>query len=503
MSHSNNSVEGIFLLFMGTHGINLTIEQKQSLKLSPAQLQIIEILQLSSVALEERVNAELMENPVLEVDERAHEDPVSRLDRFELQHSSDNTGERYNYDSARDQGPAYSDEHSSDYLDDKMRYDQMDVSPSPSSPSYSRETGSPGVADFEKFYTAEETLTDHLMAQLHAVKCPPGVRRACRFVIYSLDENGFVNMTPEELEEASENTAEEFRQALPIVKSFDPAGIAARDLEECLCMQLDPEDELTDDAANVIHRLSDIASGNIRSIMKDLKIPQERVIRIIELIRGLDPKPGARFSSGTSQKYITPDVIADIEGNEVVIRMAGSVPHLILSPYYTDLIKSTSDSEVSSYLKDRIERATQLIRSIESRSNTIINVTRIILERQEDFLSSPSPVLKPLSMQEVADALEIHVSTVSRAVADKYLKCPRGTYSLRSFFTAEVAGGTRDSILGRIRELISAEDPAHPLSDQKIADMLSEEGTEISRRTVAKYRDEAGILPTSQRKRRF
>ena len=310
-------------------------------------------------------------------------------------------------------------------------------------------------------------------------------------------------MTPEELEAASENTAEEFEKAIPIVQSMDPAGVAASNLEECLKLQLDPADEMTEDACKVIGMLTEIAAGNFREVIRSTGITMERLKAIIDLIRKLDPKPGSRFSSGTSQKYITPDVIAEINGEDLVIRVTGRIPHLSLNQYYTDLVRNTEDKDVTKYLRDRIDRANLLIRSIEQRNSTIINVARLILSRQSQFLQNGNNSLKPLSMQEVADEIGVNVSTVSRAVNGKYLKCPAGTFAMKHFFTGEVGGCTRDSILKRIRELIDSEDPAKPLSDQKIADILTSENIEISRRTVAKYRDEAGILPTSSRKKRI
>lgn len=436
--------------------LGFVTEQKQTMKLSSAQLQMIEILQLSALELEQKVQTELTENPVLEADEHWQDENTIRTDTYrESIHYSDN------------------------------------------------QDSEEGVSAFEKFYIQEDTLTDHLMKQLHAVSCPDNVRRACRFVIYSLDDNGFLDMSPAELEAASENTAEEFEQAVPIVQSMDPAGIAAANLEECLKLQLDPSDELTEDACKVIGMLKEIAAGNFRDIIKAAGISMERLKAVIELIRSLDPKPGARFSSGNSQKYITPDVVAEMSGDELVIRVTGRIPNLSLNPYYTDLVKSSDNQEVAAYLKERIDRANLLIRGIEQRNSTIINVARLILLRQSQFLQNGENSLKPLSMQEVADEIGVNVSTVSRAVNGKYLKCPAGTYAMKHFFTGEVGGGTRDSILKRIRELIDSEDPAKPLSDQKIADILTSENIEISRRTVAKYRDEAGILPTSARKKRI
>ena len=467
--------------------IELTTEIRQTMKLTPAQLQTIEILQMNATQLEERINSELMENPVLEVDEAKEESQADTKLSIDIAKTEHSAGEE------RFEEPPNFD-----------RYDDHDYWESGvHSYGQSSSEASGGIADYEKYYQAEATLTDHLMNQLHAVSCPDNVRRACRFVIYSLDSNGLLDMDPDELESVSENTAEEFRQAIPIVQSMDPPGVGARNLEECLCLQLDPDDELSEDARKIIKRLGDISAGKIKAVIKETGIQQDRFVRVMELIKTLDPRPGARYSDGNARKLITPDVIAEVNGGHAGIYMGGSAPKLCLSQYYAEMAESTTDEEVRKYLKERIERASGLIRNIEQRSNTIINVTRVILEHQSQFLQPGKHTLRPLTMQEVADELEIHISTVSRAVNGKYLKCPGGTYALRSFFTAEVAGGTRDSIRSRIKELIGSEDPEHPLSDQKITDILASEGTEISRRAVAKYRDEAGILSTSQRRKRF
>lgn len=436
--------------------LTFAIEQKQTLKLSAAQLQTIEILQLSALELEQKVQAELNENPVLEIDENAMDSETLRTEIY-----------RESFDSS------------------------------------DRSSDEEGAAAYEKFYVREDTLVDHLMKQLHAISCPDNVRRACRFVIYSLDNNGFLSMSPEDLEAESENTAEEFRQAIPIVQSMDPSGVAAGDVTECLKLQLDPSGESYEDACKVIDMLPELASGNVRKVTRETGIAADRLKSLLPLIQSLDPKPGARFSSGESLKHVAPDVTAQLENGELLIRVAGRIPQLILNPYYLEMARNSADKDVSKYLKERIDSAGLLIRGIEQRNDTIINVTRVILTRQSRFLQNGEHTLEPLTMQEVADEIGVNVSTVSRAVSGKYLKCPAGTYALKYFFTGEVAGGTRDSILKRIRSLIDGEDPAKPLSDQKIAEMLSSEGIEISRRTVAKYRDEAGILPTSARRKRI
>lgn len=459
-------------------GTDIRIEQTQTMKINPAQLQKIEILQMTQLELEEKIRVELMENPVLEIAEAGREerDGYQEAEEYEGMHGNDDLP----YDSYDDHD--YWDAHGT---------------------QAAGTDGDEGIAAFERFYRTEETLGEYLLKQLGSTGLPDAVRRAAGYIIYSLNADGYLDTGLDEIAGLASCTAEEAESALAAVQSLDPAGAGARSVEECLCLQLDPEDELYEDAGRVIRDyLRDIAFGNIKAITSSLGIDAARLVRIIELIRTLDPKPGQRFSDNMPVQYMEPDVYAETSEGEIQVHLAGAQPQLCLSSYYTSLVKNSSDAAVTDYLKERISSASRLIQNIEQRNRTLLNVTKAVMQHQISFIELGPKALSPLTMQEIADELGINVSTVSRAVSGKHIHCGGGTYALRQFFTSEVSGMARDSVLERIKELIAGEDPAHPLSDQKIADMLSAEDIEISRRTVAKYRDSAGILSTSMRRKR-
>ena len=462
-------------------GTGLSVEQKQTLRINPAQLQKIEILQMSSLELEEKIRTELMENPVLEISENAKEG----IDDRAGEQGQDDKYEESDY-------PSY------DSYDD---HDYWESHGSRGASSSDNERS--GIEAFEDFYRREETLGEYLIKQLGAVRCTDEVRRAAGYVIYSLNDDGYFDTELSEIALMAKCSDEEAEEALKTVQSLDPPGVGAGSVEECLCLQLDPEDELAEDARSVIMRhLREIAYGNIKAITGSLPISAERLVRIIELIRTLDPKPCSRFGDNMPVQYMDPDVYADIIDGEIVIRLAGAQPHLQLSSYYSNLVRSSSDKAVVDYLKERIDSASRFIRNIEQRNNTIMEISRAVMRHQSGFIEFGAKALRPLTMQQIADELDINVSTVSRAVSGKYIHCGGSTYAIKQFFNSEVGGVARDSALESIKELIASEDRSHPLSDQKIADALAGQGLEISRRTVAKYRDEAGIPSASMRKMR-
>lgn len=462
-------------------GNGLAVGQSQTMKINPAQLQRIEILQMSAAQLEEKIRAEIMENPVLEIAAPSAEESNGIREKAER--------EEFPYHNYEDlPGDSY-DDH--DYWDEH------------GAATYQTYYAGEGAADFEKFYRTEETLAEYLLKQLGHINCAETVKRAAGYIIYSLNSDGFLVSELSEIADMASCRIEEAESALTIVQSLDPVGVGARNTIECLCLQLDPDDKLSEDAAKIINGyLSEIAVGNIKSITRELNITAERLMRIIEVIRNLDPKPCSRFADNIPVQYMVPDVYAELIDGDVTVYLAGDQPHLCLSSYYSSLVRNSSDPEVITYLKERIESASRLIQNIEQRNRTILNVTGAIMQHQRSFFDYGIKALQPLTMQEIAQELDISVSTVSRAISGKHIYCGGSTYAIKQFFSSEVGGQARNSVLERIKELITGEDPAHPLSDQKIADILVRENIDISRRTVAKYRDSAGILPTTMRRRR-
>lgn len=450
-------------------------ELNTSIKLTPAQLRTIEILQMSNAELQQMISNELLENPVLEY-ASADADASAQAPESDSDSSYD-----------------------SDDFDKYDSYDRCDQYTRPVSSGLS--VGASKAAEFEAFYQSSETLKDHLLSQLMGSVCCDNVRDAAEFIIYSLDDNGYIDISLEEIAADCSHTLEEISAALDIVRSMDPPGLAAWTLEECLRLQLDPECEQYDDICRVIESmLHEVATGDIRKISKTLEIEPDKVARIISVIKSLDPKPGARFSDGSAMQYVIPDIDVEVIAGSAIVHMIDTGMPLGLSSYYCNLMRTTDNKEVLQYLKKKIEGANQLIENIEQRKRTVESVTLAILERQRHFLEPGNKILEPLTMQQIADDIGVHVYTVSRAVRGKYIRFPTATYPLKYFFTNEVGGVSRDSIYSKIRQIIEEENHAKPLSDQEIADILLTRGVKASRRTVAKYRDSMGILPKSLRK---
>lgn len=452
-------------------GASLELNQKQTLKLAPAQIQAVEILQMSSVELKERINAELLSNPVLEIDESNHES--------------------YNYESAE------SLEYAEDRYDDTDRWDGSWADAG----VVSREYRGSGASDFEKYMHSELTLHEHLINQLVGAKCSEAVRDAAEIIVYSIDSSGYLENDVSEIADIHGIAYDIAEKALRLVRKFDPAGIGSSNLQECLKSQIDISESLYEQMCMVIDSmLNDVAKGDIRGIARKTGVTSAQAQQMCARIRGLEPKPGMRFSDGSAVQYVVPDVMVELNHGKAYIHLYGSQPKLSINDYYLRMYESSDNGEVKEYLKDRIGSAEHMIDSIERRNATIVNVTRSILEHQEQFLNYGNRILLPLTMQDIADDLGIHVSTVSRAVNGKYIMLAGSTYSMKYFFSNDVNGSSREEVVSEMLKIITEEDPGKPLSDQKITDLLISKGFDISRRTVAKYREKEGILPKSMRK---
>ena len=454
-------------------GASLELNQKQTIKLTPAQMQAVEILQMSSIELRQKISDELLENPVLEID--------------------------YPPAGETDPGQAEYMDYDEDSYDDK---DRWDGTWSENAGMITNDYRGQGAVDFEKYLHSEKTLHEHLSNQLMGIKCSDEIRDAAEIVIYSIDSSGYLEADADELAGVYGVEVTVMENAVSIVRGVDPQGIGYKTLQECLKSQLNASDSMYEQICTVIdNMLSEVARGDLKSITKTVGVSYDQASDICNAIRKLEPKPGMRYSDGSAIQYVSPDVSVELDHGRAYISIYGSQPRLAINEYYQNMYETSGEGEVRDYLKDKIGRVNQLIDNIERRNTTIVNVTRSILEHQEHFLNPGNRVLLPLTMQEVADDLGIHVSTVSRAVNGKYLMLAGSTYSLKYFFSTDVNGSSREDVVQEMRKIISEEDPSKPLSDQKISEILISRGFDISRRTVAKYRDAEGILPKSLRKR--
>ena len=452
-------------------GYELTIEQTQKLSMTPELIQAIQILQYNNQELNEYIDKELLENPILESE--YHKESDTEID----------------IDSLRDQ-LIQADEN-------VEAYKQWE--PHSASDEYS----------YENFVAFNYTLTEFLIEQLHFSSLKGQYVEIGRYIIENIDDNGYLSMSLEEICSVLEVDLESCERVLDTIHTFEPSGVGARNLNESLIIQLASLGELTDEIEFIIsNRLKDLADNKYALISKEMGISISEVQGIADMIKKLEPKPGRSFDSDNSIKYILPDIyVEDVNGEYIVSANDGSTPNLHISSYYNSLIEEAkSDKELSSYLNNRFNSAMWLMKSIEQRKKTIFNVASAIVQYQNDFFSKGERYLKPLTLKQIAETVGVHESTVSRAINGKYMQCPRGVFELKYFFTGGIlnedgSGVSSNSIKSMIKEFVEGEDDKKPLSDSKISELLHEKGIDISRRTVAKYRDDIGILPSSKRRR--
>jgi RNA polymerase sigma-54 factor len=505
----------LYNLYMSEMNIGIQQSLKQELKMTPEMLQSIRILQMNTLELSEYIAQEVETNPVLE----EMLPPTEVISSEQLQERME--------DRTIDPLDAY------DRYDRYERYDYFERSGNSSSGA------SNDASDFEKYVHQDETLQEHLLEQLASFRIPERIFRVCEYLIGSLDDDGYLPADEEWLDaerdmsaddnrlkhqgdslnnnglnERSELSQDEYNQALELLQGMDPIGVGARNLPECLKLQLKERGALTPQLQALIDTmLEDIASNQIGKIAKMLGIRKMEARDLVGIIRDLEPKPGRRFSDGQAVPFLVPDVIVEKIGNQLHVRLNDdATPRLQLSGYYRDLLaRNKRDREVSTYLSDKFRSAEYLMQGVRQRGDTLLRITEAIVAHQSTFFEPGNKFLSPLTMQELADELELNVSTVSRAIDGKYMECDGGIFSLRHFFGSGVTLSNNDSnesdaissvaVHQMIVDLINDEDKTHPLSDQKIADWLIANGVHISRRTVAKYREAEGIESTSKRKK--
>lgn len=452
-------------------GYELTIEQTQKLSMTPELIQAIQILQYNNQELNEYIDKELLENPILESEYCKESDTEIDIDslRDQLIQADENVEAYKQWESH-----STSDEYS-----------------------------------YENFVAFNYTLTEFLIEQLHFSSLKGQDAEIGRYIIENIDDNGYLSMSLEEICSVLDVDLDSCERVLDLIHTFEPSGVGARDLNECLIIQLASLGELTDEIEFIIsNRLKDLADNKYALISKEVGISLTEVQGIADLIKTLEPKPGRGFDSDNSIKYIIPDIyVEETNGEYVVSANDGSTPSLHISSYYNSLTEEAkSDKELSNYLNNRFNSAMWLMKSIEQRKKTIYNVASAIVQFQNDFFAKGERFLKPLTLKQIAETVGVHESTVSRAINGKYMQCPRGVFELKYFFTGGIlnedgSGVSSNSIKSMIKEFVDAEDDKKPLSDSKISEMLHEKGIDISRRTVAKYRDDIGILPSSKRRR--
>ncbi len=468
---------------------SLVLGLSQRLTITPSLLQKIELLSVNQLELSEILQQELEENPLL--------DEIS--DHFEAgPEASEPTRE-----SEQDEGSL---EAGSRLEDLDFEYFFGDYLGS----SYERQEFEPveQKASFEHFLSSADSLLDYLNWQLNLSGIDSDLRTIAYFIVGNLDEDGYLTVTPEEICQQLQVSSESVDAALAAVQALDPVGIGCRDLRECLLLQAraaDLEDSLV--GALIRDCLPLIEARKFSGIRNRLACDPEDLSRALELIRGFSPRPGQKYTAA-KPVYVRPDVHIRKVGDEYQISLNDDgLPKLRINRSYRKLLRKNGVSkETKSFIRERFRAAIELLRGVDQREETIFRVCRVIIRHQYDYMESGIRKLKPLLIKDVADELGVHPSTISRVVANKYAHTPQGVMQLRRFFSVGVehANGENVSTMqvkDRLRTLIQQEDPKKPLSDQKLTDQLNRDGIRITRRTVAKYRDQMRVPGSLARKK--
>ncbi|MFA5634879.1 MAG: RNA polymerase factor sigma-54 [Anaerovoracaceae bacterium] len=478
-------------------GYELTIEQSQKLVMTPELIQAIQLLQFNTQELDSYVQEQILANPVLERTEKAEGDNPETGDNPEIGDESRKKDE---------ESQATKEDQEFDWEEYFREKGYDDISYKQGGVNYNDQND----YTYEQYVSSETSLTDHLMMQLDFVEMKPACKMIARYLVEALDENGYLRSSIQEVSQVFRAREEKVQEALSVIQGFEPLGVGARDLKECLLIQLGALGKDKPEARQIVeNHLEDIGANRLSNIAKALGISIKEVQDISDDIKCLEPKPGRQFASAGDNRYIIPDVTVEKVGDEYVVLVNDSTaPRLNISPYYQKmLLDADRESSTSKFLSGRLNSALWLIRSIEQRRQTIHNVVTAVVGYQRDFLEYGPKHLKTLTLKQIADEVGVHESTVSRSINGKYMQTPRGLFEIRYFFTSGVTGNDGSSIASEsiktiIKEMVDNEDPKAPLSDQAIAESMVECGIEISRRTIAKYRDEMN-LPSSTKRKRF
>ncbi|WP_428911044.1 RNA polymerase factor sigma-54 [Niallia sp. Krafla_26] len=433
--------------------------QQQTVKLAMTQelKQAITLLQYSSIELYEFLENKALENPLMQVETTNVEVMDPRYDRVKKTKNTSQTD---------------------------------------------RQTWLEQIANKDK-----TTIRDFAKQQINFTLYDNQMRRVLLFLLNSLDENGYIQISMEEVASILSVPIEVARQALEVIHSLEPAGIGARNLQECILLQIDTGNEFNDLAIKIIDEyFSLFAEKRWKQIAKELKVELTQIQEVYDYVQTLNPRPGSDFQTDHTT-YIVPDVVIKWEGEELTVSIYdGSLPKIQFNESYFRQFQSNSDEKVKRFLQEKQQDFQWMLKSIEQRKETILKVTLKIVEKQPDYFRRGPDHLKPLTMKEISEELGIHESTVSRTVREKYAQTPFGTVELKSFFSstikttsAEETSSTR--VKKEIQQLIDSESKAKPLSDQDLVGLLKQSGMIVSRRTIAKYRDQLGIPSSSKRKR--
>ena len=476
----------------------LSLRQSQRVVMTPLLQQAIQLLQLSTLELQEVVQKELLENPLLE--ESPAEDGAEAPEASEAGTSAEAEPVPTVEPITVDPPPA------AERQTDDLPFDPISVmfdEPEERSLVAQEEREDP---PFENIARSASSLADYLEDQLRFATEDPVARRIGAEIIGNLDEDGYLRAELAEIAGRCASTPEEVERVLTeVIQRFDPIGVGARTISECLLLQLRANPPVDPVSVEIIEQhFEDLSRRRYADIARALKLPVDRIMESVEEIMGLEPKPGRRFG-GNDSRYIVPDVFVYKLGSDytVVLNEEG-IPRLRVNSLYRSLLRSSGD-EARQYVEQKLRSALWLIKSVDQRQRTLRKVTQSIVKFQREFLDKGLPYLRPLSLRDVGEDISMHESTISRVTTNKYVETPQGLFELKYFFHSGIASGDGEmvssvSVKKMIQDLLANEDATKPLSDQEVAGILKGRSLTIARRTVAKYREELGILHSHQRR---
>lgn len=482
---------------------SLQLKIGQSLTMTPQLQQAIRLLQLSSVELQTEIQDVLDSNMMLEVDEQQTNTDSSRK---EAESTETNTGDEIKTNMEKEDIPQD--------LEIDTRWEDI-YEPGLSYTSRQSEFNTQNL--FENQSSSEKSLHEHLLWQLNLTPTTETDKMIAIAIIDALDDDGYLTIELEEIVAAVQTDdpeieieLEEVQAVLHLIQSMEPIGVGAKDLQECLTLQLNQLDKntpwLEEAQILIVLYINLLASHDYNQIMRKMKLDKDSLQEVLNLVQSMNPRPGGSVTE-TQTHYVVPDVyVKKINGKWRVDLNNEPIPNLRINSTYANMIRRADNSTDNTSLKTHLQEARWFIKSLQSRSETLLKVAATIVERQRAFLDYGEEAMKPMVLSDIADALGMHESTISRVTTKKYMHTPRGVFELKYFFSSHVstdAGGACSStaIRALIKKLISAEVPNKPLSDNKIAAVLSDQGINVARRTVAKYREAMSIPPSNERKR--
>ena len=496
---------------------SLQLRIGQQLTMTPQLQQAIKLLQLSTLDLQQEIQEALESNPLLEVDESSPSDNDASSDNLEEAFSA-GVSEQNNKtsDGSEDSTPTIDEISTTEAMDKSEIPEELNIDTTWEE-SYSAgvsNTGASAPASEDYTYQGETTdsIQDHLRWQMELTPFSETDLGIATAIIDAIDDAGYLRVTVEEILEAMGNEEVELDEVEAVLKRinmFDPVGVGARSISECLTIQLNQFDKETPwlkESKLIINDYIDLLGNrDYRQIMRKTRLKEDQLREVIKLIQSLDPRPGDSVIKGDDQ-YVIPDVSVEKKNGRWMVELnPDTAPRLSVNQQYASMARTMKSSTDSQFIRSNLQEAKWFIKSLESRNDTLLKVSNCIVQRQQGFFEHGPEAMRPMVLNDIAEAVDMHESTISRVTTQKYMHTPRGIYELKYFFSSHVStenGGECSStaIRALIKKLVAAEIPAKPLSDSKMAELLAEQGINVARRTIAKYRESLSIPPSNQRK---